>query len=154
MTNRMGSMILALSLLASSQAFAEPLTGTYEVVKSGCDDTGNLIVGQKAIVQADNTGLRISDSMDLESAFSFQTGTERVSCMGYCYFLYTGSYSSDGQQFKSVVSYVDTLPTPAAAPVYAGEVDFTLAGDVLEIKSTTKGQGHPSDLTVCVLKKV
>jgi hypothetical protein len=79
---------------------------------------------------------------------SFSRG--KVSSSPDCYTLYEGGYSAGGAQFKDIQM---TANTNASTPTHAGEVDFTLSGDMLEIDSTSAGQFQPVPLTVCQLRK-
>jgi hypothetical protein len=152
-------------LLSNALVFAQgdSLSGTYQVLKGDCSTMGApLMVGEEETVQADASGFRVGTTLYtgdggagskpyFSAAFSFPVGNERVNCLGDCFLNYAGSYSSDGSQFKDVETAAETN---TSTPVYAGEFDFALNNDTLEIDVTSGGQFFPVPSTTCVLKKI
>jgi hypothetical protein len=143
----------------SSAATSRPqLSGTYQVVQSDCDDTGILFIGQKAVLQATDSNLRIGANYvtGFIAAFDFAVGIQKQSCLGDCYFLLNGIYSSTGTQFKDTSSFVAFADAAnPSQPVYNGEVDFNLTGDTLQIDVISADAINPSaSHRTCLLTKL
>jgi hypothetical protein len=132
--------------LLTSTAFAG-LSGNYRVIKGECN--GLLNSATQAVVMATASKVQVAvifknpgGNPFTRAALNYSVGTVRRGCMGMCYYLDTGSYSSDGNQFTVVSQFARFADS---TPVYSGEVNITLNGEYLEIQDGEKE---------CVLKKV
>ena len=144
----MTSILGALCISATSFA---GMSGTYRVIKSDCDDTSILSRVEPAVVQETDARLQVGvfhvygpddERRYFKAAFDFAVGAVREACLGDCYYLKTGAYSPDRNNFKETTRFFDTFP---AEPVDMADVNFTLNGDELQILNGTKE---------CLLKKV
>ena len=142
------TLILFATLFLGTSAFAAGMSGTYQVIQNDCAKY-TLSEGQAVIVRATPKKLavgvnyvRLGGAVYFHPAFDFEVGTVRKSCIGDCYHLQTGAYSSDELSFRETFQYArfhDSTPVPA------GEILFELRGDELHINDGTNA---------CLLKKL
>ncbi len=147
--------------LISASAFANPMSGTYQVIESAdCASTYQLVSTDTVTVAASADGIEITNTDGLSGPIlSIPTGHSVVDeCNGasFCFntiqFFFDGSFSADGTRFTAVQSMTDKFGN--ATPRNTGEFDITLQGDVLQINSTAGYQPEPVALTSCQLRKI
>lgn len=139
-------LTIVLSVLCLASTALAGMTGTYKVINNEC--SFSLTNGTQAVVQATAEKLVLGvvyknpdGHTYFKAAFDYKVGTERKGCLGDCYYLNTGSYSEDGNQFREEILYARFRDS---APIFHSEVTFTLVDDELEVQNGSK---------VCLLKK-
>ncbi len=147
------ALIALVSLFLSPAAFAlSPLSGTYQpIASSGC---AHLKMNPQQIVTVIATATKLQ-----AGPYEFNVGTVNLppppGIFNEFSSQFVGQYSRNGNQFQAIENIIDRL-NPSVIYKYAGEVDFVLNSDTLEISDslTTDGQFNPAPIVTCSLTKI